>query len=274
MCTVLVLLCATVSLHIFLFHVIAHLFVCFVPVLFSVRLDSTVHKALMLLNHVKLERMVPLSSWNHKQNARVVTQGSFVGRLVWTRRQETALLVISAEGMHPWLLHLMMKLVSHEEPFVFICTAQWIAHWWMQGNFSYPWRSRFQASTCFILAFNVRFIWPPTCVDLRWLWSSSNFVRKSTRDFHRLATQRKSTQVDHKSTVHWICVKFTTFCDLRELVRWLTNPFGRPSQVRSQVLLYKLGLTCVKLRVRLASGFMLISVGWYFMLPYYSVSIG
>ena len=31
-----------------------------------------------------------------------------------------------------------------------------------------------QVNASFRLAFNLRFLWPPTCVDLRWHWSSSN----------------------------------------------------------------------------------------------------
>ena len=58
------------------------------------------------------------------------------------------------------------------------------------------------------------------------------------------------TQVDR--TYNCICVKFTTFCDLRELAGRLVHLFGRhPSQVRTQVLVLQ---TCVDLRVRLASG--------------------
>ena len=62
--------------------------------------------------------------------------------------------------------------------------------------------------------------------------------------FYRLATQCKSTQVDCKLTN-----------DMREiygflrLVSRLANPFGHPSQVRTQVLVLQ---TCVDLRVHLA----------------------
>ena len=64
-------------------------------------------------------------------------------------------------------------------------------------------------------------------------------------------------QVDtSRSQVHCIYVKFTAFYDLRELASRLANPFGHPSQGRMQVLVCKLALTCIDLRVRLASGFM------------------
>ena len=39
-----------------------------------------------------------------------------------------------------------------------------------------------------------------------------------------------------QSQVICMCVKCTAFCDLRELVSRLTNSFGHPSQVRTQVL--------------------------------------
>ena len=43
-----------------------------------------------------------------------------------------------------------------------------------------------------------------------------------------------STQIDRK--VNCICVKFAIFSNLRELASRLANPFGHPSQVRTQVL--------------------------------------
>ena len=55
---------------------------------------------------------------------------------------------------------------------------------------------------------DLRFISPPTCgdlhqlaatcVDLRWLWSSSNLDASRHKFFYHLATRRKSTQVDCK----------------------------------------------------------------------------
>ena len=88
---------------------------------------------------------------------------------------------------------------------------------------------------------------------LRWLALTlveHKFVRKSTQVF----TVWPSSAIRHKfgSQVHCIRVKFTTFCDLRELASRLANPFGHPSQVRTQVLVLQ---TCVDLRVRLAAGF-------------------
>ena len=95
-------------------------------------------------------------------------------------------------------------------------------------------------------ALNLRFIWPTTCVDLhrlattcvdlRWLWSSSN-LDASRRKFSPFG---HPTQVDTSwSQVHCICVKFTAFCDLRELASRFANPFGHPSQVRTQVLVLR-----------------------------------
>ena len=53
------------------------------------------------------------------------------------------------------------------------------------------------------------------------------FACKSTKVFSPFG---HPTQVDTSwSQVNCTCLKFTTFCDLRELVSRLTNPLGRPS---------------------------------------------
>ena len=71
-----------------------------------------------------------------------------------------------------------------------------------------------QVNASFGLAFNLHFVWPPTCVDLRWL-------ALTCVDFGRAQIR---TQVDTSwSQVNCICVKFTTFCDLL----WLASPFGQ-----------------------------------------------
>ena len=59
-----------------------------------------------------------------------------------------------------------------------------------------------QVDASFGLAFNLRFVWPPTCIDLHCLWSSSNLDASRRKFFYSLATQRKSTQVDRKSSVY------------------------------------------------------------------------
>ena len=61
-----------------------------------------------------------------------------------------------------------------------------------------------------------------TCdTELRWLWSSSILIRKSTQVFHdRSATKRKSTQVDRKSTVYaWNVRVFAICVNLRDNLR-------------------------------------------------------
>ena len=58
-----------------------------------------------------------------------------------------------------------------------------------------------QVDTNFGLAFNLRFVWPPTCINLHRLALTLvelKFGRKYTQVFYRLATKRKSTQVDCK----------------------------------------------------------------------------
>ena len=116
-------------------------------------------------------------------------------------------------------------------------------------------RKSTELNASFRLAFNLRFVWLPTCValrwnydDLRWLWSNSNSYasrRKIFTFWPPNAIRRKSTQVDRKlMQVNSIGVKFMTFCDLRELASRLANPFGHPSQVRTQDLVLQ---TCVDL---------------------------
>ena len=68
---------------------------------------------------------------------------------------------------------------------------------------------------------------------------------KSTHVFHRLAAQRKPTQADRKSVYTREIYYFL------QLASRLANSFGRPSEVRTQVLVLQ---TCVDLR-RLASPF-------------------
>ena len=53
------------------------------------------------------------------------------------------------------------------------------------------------------VAFNLRFVWPPTWVNLRgfettWVDLRAQIRKQVDPRFHRLATQRKSTQVDRK----------------------------------------------------------------------------
>ena len=58
------------------------------------------------------------------------------------------------------------------------------------------------------------------------------WLGKSTQVFHRLATQHKSTRVDHKSTVYVWNLRTFRLYGLRELASRLANPFGHHSQVR------------------------------------------
>ena len=95
------------------------------------------------------------------------------------------------------------------------------------------------------------------CVHLRWLAQTLvefKFASKSTQDFHRLATQPKSTQVEWRIISQWntryVCRPGNVFfCDLRVPVRKRASPFGHPTQVSTQV---QLASTCDYLPVRLA----------------------
>ena len=61
-----------------------------------------------------------------------------------------------------------------------------------------PWLNGLAMSTQVL---DLRFVWPPTCINLRRLAltsSSSNLDASKRKFFYCLATQRKSTQVDRK----------------------------------------------------------------------------
>ena len=139
-----------------------------------------------------------------------------------------------------WALHGIISLRIRSAPQNFAAKKGEL-HLWIK-----PLAKR-NVNASFRLAFNLRFVWRPTCVDVRWLWSSRYIWTQVDARFHCFATQRKL--IASWSQVICICVKVLTFCDLRELASRLTNPFGHPSQVRTQVLVLQ---TCVDLRVRLA----------------------
>ena len=52
-----------------------------------------------------------------------------------------------------------------------------------------------------------------------------------------------------------ICVKFTTFCDLNKLASRPANPFGHPSQIRSQVLVLQICIDLHRLESPFCQGF-------------------
>ena len=78
--------------------------------------------------------------------------------------------------------------------------------------------------------------WEDLHDDLHWLWSSSNY--KSIQVFHRLVTQRRSTQVDRSELYMRDIYEFLR----RELASRLANSFGHLSQVRMKFWLCKLVL--------------------------------
>ena len=89
-----------------------------------------------------------------------------------------------------------------------------------------------QVNGTFRLAFNLRFVWPPTCVDLRWLWSSLNW----------------SAQLDCKSTVYAWNLRLVWTCGPTCESVWPAIP-----SPHARVWFCKLASTCVDLRVRLAT---------------------
>ena len=139
-------------------------------------------------------------------------------------------------------------------------------------------RKWMQVNASFRLAFNLRFVWTCASRALALTLVELKFVRKSTQVFHRLAIQRKSTQVtDHKSTVYdWNLRLFATCLNLwadlwihlathRKSVRkfwfrklaltWvvdlprIASPFGQGSSELNQVSQYATQTTTVEVSV-------------------------
>ena len=80
---------------------------------------------------------------------------------------------------------------------------------------------------------NLRFVWPPTCMDLHRLVMTCldmHWLVMTCLDMHGLWSSSTRTQFDAGFYQVW-----TTFCDLRELSSRLANPFAHPSQVHAQV---------------------------------------
>ena len=94
--------------------------------------------------------------------------------------------------------------------------------WQFSFNYQKPWQNGFASRRKFF----TRFVWPPTCADLRWLWSNSNSYA-SRRKFSPFG---RPTQVDSKSSVYAWNVRPLTTC-MRDIASRLANPFGHPSQV-------------------------------------------
>ena len=113
--------------------------------------------------------------------------------------------------------------------------------------------SRRKLSTCVYLRLRLA----RTCVHFRWLAFTLikiKFARKYTQVFHRLATQRKSTQVffcllrvPNCSPRRSIQMAFLTTCVIltcKYTCEW-ASPFGNQTQVCTQVHILKLASTCV-----------------------------
>ena len=135
---------------------------------------------------------------------------------------------------------------------------------WRVHLFRYRWRElelleyrvHSQVDSSFGLAFNLRFVWPPTCVDLhRLAWTCVDFGRAQiwTQVDASFLPFGHPAQVDTSWSQVICCYKNALTNDMREIYGFLrlANPFGHPSQVRTQVLVLQ---TCVDLR-RLASPF-------------------
>ena len=92
-----------------------------------------------------------------------------------------------------------------------------------------------QANASFRLAFNLPFVWPPTCVHFAMTCVSSSNSYASRRNLFFTAWPPNARR--HKLiTSHPYVRGITAFWNLRELASRVANPFGHPSQVRAQVL--------------------------------------
>ena len=96
----------------------------------------------------------------------------------------------------------------------FVLIIFWTMLWFYSLNqFSFPLLSPgqtdSQVNASLWLAFNLNFIWSPTCID-----------------FGQAQIHVKVSSV----------LEIYYFCNLRELASWLVNPFGHPLQVHAQVL--------------------------------------
>ena len=103
------------------------------------------------------------------------------------------------------------------------------------------------------------------CVDLCWLWSSSNLDASRRKFFLPFG---HPAQVDTSWLQVICCYKNALTNDMCEIYYFLrlasrlANPFGYPSQVHTQVLDLQ---TCVDLRVRLAR-----ALGSFYQLHWFS----
>ena len=82
-----------------------------------------------------------------------------------------------------------------------------------------------------------------TCVDFGWVQIHVQFNARFSAFGHPTQVNTSLLQVN------FLCLKFTTFCNLHELASRLANPFGRPLQVHTQVLVLQ---TCIDLWFHLA----------------------
>ena len=96
---------------------------------------------------------------------------------------------------------------------------------------SSPGQTNSQSQPSFRLALNLRFLWPPTCVDLHRLattrgdfWASSN--SHATRRKFFIVWRPDASR--HKLIASHLMRGIYGFCDLRELGCRLVNPFGHP----------------------------------------------
>ena len=89
------------------------------------------------------------------------------------------------------------------------------------------------------------FVWSPTCVDFGW----AQIRTQVDASFHRLATQRRSTQIDRKSTVYpWNLRLFAICVNLQGDLR--ISLAAHRKSVR-KFWFCKLASTCIALRLHL-----------------------
>lgn len=108
-------------------------------------------------------------------------------------------------------------------------------------------------STSFGLTFHLS-------THLHWLLVELKFIHKSTNIFHRLAIQRKSTQVNTSWSQSSLSMKFITFCYLcdKPTYKSVWLPIASPYMQVSWFC--KLVSTCIDLRVCLSELYIGLSI--------------
>ena len=160
--------------------------------------------------------------------ARIVTDGKLRTLCLWHHVVLVSLVLI-VTFVQKWLIRCLEK------------RGQLITNFAFLGKVLKPWPNGLASRRKF-WTFNLRFVWPPTCVDLHRLATTCV-------DFGRAQIWTKvfllfghPAQVDTRWSQVLCCYKNALIYDMREIYGFLrfagrlANPFEHPSHVRTQVL--------------------------------------